>query len=710
VQSMVFGNMGDESGTGVAFTRSPASGENFFYGEFLVNAQGEDVVAGTRTPEHIDELEKHWPDIAPQLNEARTKLERHYRDMQDIEFTIERGRLYLLQTRNGKRTGLAAVRIAVEMAEEKLINTREAVLRVDPLALNHLLRPVFDETAKKRALESGRLLAKGLPAGPGAATGRIVFFASDAEAWRARGEQVILARHETSPEDIRGMAASQGFLTAFGGMTSHAALVARQMGKVCIVGCEALTFDYEARTMTVATSQGPKVFGEGDYISIDGTGGHVIEGQVDTTPSEVVQVLIEKSRKPEEAFVYQQFAKLLKWADQARRLKVRANADQPDQATAAIAFGAQGIGLCRTEHMFFGEGKIGPMREMIVAESEGERRAALAKLLPLQREDFAGIFRAMGSRPVTIRTIDPPLHEFLPHDPEGQAELARLSGKSVEHVRARIAELREANPMLGTRGCRLGIAFPEITEMQARAIFEAATDVAAEGVEVLPEIMIPLVGEKRELEHQVKIVREVAQAVQAERGAKVKYAIGTMIEVPRGAITADGIAESAEFFSFGTNDLTQTTFGISRDDIGAMLTTYLDKDIYPNDPFVTIDRDGVGALMRLAVERGRRTRPNIKLGICGEHGGDPNSVEFCHALGLEYVSCSPYRLPIARLAAAQASLREEANAKPGKAVRVTKAPKAARPAAPANGKRVRQVATAKQQRRKKTAARAHARA
>ena len=707
VQAMVFGNMGEDSGTGVAFTRNPADGRNEFYGEFLVNAQGEDVVAGIRTPQKIGELAARFPAIAHQLEDARARLERHYRDMQDIEFTIERGRLYLLQTRAGKRTGLAAVRIAVEMAEAKLITREEAVLRVDPAALNHLLRPIFDDGARRRAIEDGRLLARGLPAGPGAAAGRVVFFAEDAEAWKARGEQVVLARHETSPEDIRGMNAAQGFLTAFGGMTSHAALVARQMGKVAIVGCEALSFDYDARTMTVSTARGPKVLREGDWISIDGTAGEVIEGSLATTPSEVVQVLIEKTRDAASAPVYQQFAKLLGWADKARRLKVRANADQPDQATVSIAFGAQGIGLCRTEHMFFGEGKIGPMREMIVAETQAERRAALAKLLPLQREDFAGLFRAMGGKPVTIRTIDPPLHEFLPQDPEGVAELARATGKPEANVRARIEELHEANPMLGHRGCRLGISYPEITEMQARAIFEAACEVAAEGVDVRPEVMIPLVGEKKELDHQGTVVRKVAEAVFAERGRKVKYTVGTMIEVPRGALCAGAIAEVADFFSFGTNDLTQTTFGISRDDVGTVLLSYLENDIYEVDPFVTIDRDGVGELMRIAVARGRATKPQLKLGICGEHGGDPSSVEFCHQIGLDYVSCSPYRLPIARLAAAQAALRELALA------RAEKPRKPALKAAAPNGKaramnRALAVPGVKGSRKKK--ARAHARA
>jgi pyruvate,orthophosphate dikinase len=668
VQSMVFGNMGDDSGTGVAFTRNPANGTNEFYGEFLVNAQGEDVVAGIRTPQKIGEMEARWPDIAEQLEEVRSRLERHNRDMQDIEFTIERGRLYVLQTRTGKRTGLAAVRIAVEMAEAKLIGKDEAVLRVDPEALNHLLRPVFDAEKKAAAVKAGKLLARGLPAGPGAASGRLVFFAEDAEAWRARGETVLLARHETSPEDIRGMAAAEGFLTAFGGMTSHAALVARQMGKVALVGCEALRFDYHGRKMIVTTPSGAeRTFAEGDWISVDGTAGEVIEGKLETRPSEVVEVLVERSRDPKTSPVYQQFAKLLGWADQARRLKVRANADQPDQATTAVAFGAQGIGLCRTEHMFFGEGKIGPMREMIVAENETDRRRALAKLLPVQREDFRGLFIAMAGRPVTIRTLDPPLHEFLPHDEAGIAELARATGKTVEWIHGRVEELAESNPMLGHRGCRLGISYPEITEMQARAIFEAAVDALEAGSRVEPEVMIPLVGTKKELDDQAALVRRVADEVFAERGKKVRYLVGTMIEVPRGALTAAEIARTAEFFSFGTNDLTQTTFGLSRDDTGPVLKTYLEKDIYPVDPFVSVDRDGVGALMKLGVAGGRATRPGLKVGICGEHGGDPASVVFCHEIGLDYVSCSPFRLPIARLAAAQAALREAAQARGKKA-------------------------------------------
>ena len=662
VQSMVFGNMGESSGTGVAFTRNPATGEDEFYGEFLVDAQGEDVVAGIRTPQKMEELAARWPAIAAQLETVRGTLERHYREMQDIEFTIESGRLYVLQTRTGKRTGMAAVRIAVEMAGQKLISREEALLHVNPEALNHLLRPIFDTAAKAEAVEAGRLLAHGLPAGPGAASGRLVFFAEDAVTWRRNGEQVILARHETSPEDIRGMDASEGFLTAFGGMTSHAALVARQMGKVAIVGCEALGFDYQARTMTVAMASGPRLLKQGDWLSIDGIAGEVLEGRLPTSPSEVVQVLVDKSRDPKDAPVYRGFARLLGWADAVRRLAVRANADQPDQAITAIAFGAQGIGLCRTEHMFFGEGKIGPMREMIVAETTEARRAALARLLPLQRADFDGLFTAMAPWPVTVRTIDPPLHEFLPQDEAGLAGLARATGRTVAQIRGRVAELHESNPMLGHRGCRLGISYPEITEMQSRAIFEAACDVSARGLTVRPEVMIPLVGARTEFDDQAAVVRRVAEQVFKERGRRVKYLVGTMIEVPRGALTAGEIARTAEFFSFGTNDLTQTTFGLSRDDAGLVIKSYVDHEIWPGDPFVSIDREGVGALMKLAVDGGRATRPGIHLGICGEHGGDPRSVEFCHQLGLDYVSCSPYRLPIARLAAAQAALNERAAA------------------------------------------------
>jgi pyruvate,orthophosphate dikinase len=658
VQAMVFGNKGADSATGVCFTRDPASGENVFYGEFLVNAQGEDVVAGIRTPEKIEALGKVLPVAYKQLLDIRKKLEKHYKDMQDIEFTIENGKLYMLQCRNGKRTGFAGVRIAVEMVDEKLIPKEEALRRVEPEALNQLLRPVFLPSAKKAAIDGGRLLAKGLPAGPGAATGKVVFFADEAESLAAKGEtNLILCRHETSPEDIRGMNASLGFMTAFGGMTSHAALVARQMGKVCIVGCDALSFDYHAREMHVETAKGRVTVREGDWISIDGFAGEVINGRVDTAPSEVIRVLIEKNLDAKEAPIYQTYAKLMSWADAARTLRVRANADQPDQSAAAVAFGAEGIGLCRTEHMFFGEGKIGPMREMIVAETEADRRKALDKLLPLQREDFHGIFAAMAGRPVTIRTLDPPLHEFLPHDEAGVRDLANATGRTVEQVHARIDELKESNPMLGHRGCRLGITYPEITEMQARAVFEAACDLAAEGQAVFPEVMIPLVGTKKELDLQSDLVRKTAAAVFAEKGRKVAYTVGTMIEVPRAAMTAGEIAETAEFFSFGTNDLTQTTFGLSRDDVPRVLAAYQAQEIYAVDPFVSIDRKGVGALMKIAVGQGRAKKPKLKLGICGEHGGDPSSVEFCHEIGLDYVSCSPYRLPIARLAAAQAALK-----------------------------------------------------
>ncbi|MBI3820075.1 MAG: pyruvate, phosphate dikinase [Planctomycetes bacterium] len=657
VQAMVFGNMGDDSGTGVAFTRDPATGENKFYGEFLINAQGEDVVAGIRTPRQIADLAGEMPKIFKQLMKVRSTLEKHYKDVMDIEFTIERGTLYMLQCRVGKRTGFAAVRCAVEMCEEKLISKEAALERVDPETLNQLLRPIFNGDAKKTAVGEGRMLAKGLPAGPGAATGRIVFFADDAKDWAARGETVILARHETSPEDIEGMNASLGFLTAFGGMTSHAALVARQMGKVAIVGCGDITFDYHARAMTIKLKLGgTKVMREGDWISLDGFAGEVIAGRLETKPSEVVSVLVEKTLKPTAAPVYQLYSKLLKWSDEFRELGVRANADQPDQAAVAIAFGAEGIGLCRTEHMFFGEGKIEPMREMILAESKDERKKALAKLLPLQRADFAGIFRAMGPRPVTIRSLDPPLHEFLPHESHEQEILARSLGKSLAQVQARVESLHESNPMLGHRGCRLGISYPEITEMQAEAILQAACDVAIEGGKPQPEIMIPLVGTVKEFTSQEAVVRETAQRVFTERNMRVKYTVGTMIEVPRGALTAAEIASRAEFFSFGTNDLTQTTFGLSRDDVPKVLATYIDKDIYPVDPFVTIDEAGVGRLMKIAVEDGRSARPDLKIGICGEHGGDPASVTTCHKLNLNYVSCSPFRIPIARLAAARAAI------------------------------------------------------
>jgi len=666
VQTMVFGNMGQDSGTGVAFTRDAATGANIFYGEYLMNAQGEDVVAGIRTPLPISELKKDDPKSYAQLEKIRHALEKHYTDMMDIEFTIQQGKLYMLQCRVGKRTAFAAIKIAVDMVGEKLISEKEALSRIEPDQLNQLLRPIFDLKEKEVAIKGGRLLVKGLNAGPGAATGRIVFNSVDAEAWEAKGEKVVLTRIETSPEDIKGMNAAEGILTARGGMTSHAALVARQMGKVCVAGCGELVIDYGKRTMSV----NGRVLKEGDWISIDGTTGQVIEGKVNTKPSEVLQVLIEKTLAPAKAPVYQTFAKVMAWADKYRTLKIRTNADQPDQSANAVAFGAEGIGLCRTEHMFFGEGKIGPMREMILADTVEQRKAALAKLLPLQRKDFAGIFEVMAGRPVTIRTIDPPLHEFLPHEEKEQREVAAQMGLSFEKVKERVDSLHEFNPMLGFRGCRLGIIYPEITEMQARAIFEAAAATRKKGINVEPEVMIPLVGNVKELGLQEKIVRQVAEAVMKEQGIKFKYLVGTMIEIPRGAVTADEIATVAEFFSFGTNDLTQMTLGVSRDDAARFLVPYVEKEIYAKDPFEVLDRGGVGQLVRMAVEKGRRTRPGIKLGICGEHGGDPSSIEFCHLVGLNYVSCSPFRVPIARLAAARAAILnapKTADKKPAKA-------------------------------------------
>ena len=653
VQLMVFGNMGPDSGTGVAFTRDAATGANVFYGEYLMNAQGEDVVAGIRTPLPIVMLKKDDAKSYAQLEKFRHVLEKHYTDMMDIEFTIQQGKLYMLQCRVGKRTAFAAIKIAVDMVGEKLISEKEALSRIEPDQLNQLLRPIFDPAEKAASIKAGRLLTKGLNAGPGAASGRIVFNSVDAEAWAVRGEKVILTRIETSPEDIKGMNAAEGILTARGGMTSHAALVARQMGRVCVAGCGELEIDYAAQTVTV---KGRKLR-EGDWISIDGTTGEVLEGRVQTKPSEVLQVLIQKSLNPKDAPVYQTFAKVMSWADKVRILKIRTNADQPDQAANAVAFGAEGIGLCRTEHMFFGEGKIEPMREMILADTIAERKAALARLLPLQRRDFAGIFEVMKGLPVTIRTIDPPLHEFLPQAEKDQRALAAEMGIPYEKIKTRVDSLHEFNPMLGFRGCRLGIVYPEITEMQARAIFEAAADTKKKGIPVEPEVMIPLVGNVKELADQEGVVRDAAEAVMKEKAVKFKYHVGTMIEIPRGALTADEIASVAEFFSFGTNDLTQTTLGVSRDDAGRFLIPYVEKGIYAKDPFEVIDQDGVGQLMRIAVEKGRAARPGIKLGICGEHGGEPSSVEFCHQIGLNYVSCSPFRVPIARLAAARAALK-----------------------------------------------------
>ncbi len=655
VQSMVFGNMGEDCGTGVAFTRDPATGEKKFYGEYLINAQGEDVVAGIRTPHKIDQLEKDMPDVYGELVDVYQRLEQHYRDMQDIEFTVQNKKLWMLQTRTGKRTGFAAFSIAVDLVEEGLISKEEALMRVEPEQLNQLLRPIFDSKEKAQAVKSGRLLTKGLNAGPGAACGKVVFNAADAETRAHGGDKVILVRIETSPEDIKGMDAAEGILTARGGMTSHAALVARQMGKVCVAGCGDLEIDYKKRQLMI----NGKTIKEGDFLSLDGTTGEVIEGEVRSNPSEVLQVVLTKSLEPAASATYQTYAKIMSWADEVRKLGVRANADQPDQSANARAFGAEGIGLCRTEHMFFEGERIDAVREMILADDETGRRKALAKLLPIQRGDFKGIFEVMEELPVTIRTLDPPLHEFLPHSDKEIEELAQTIGVPAEKLKTKVESLHEANPMLGHRGCRLGILYPEITEMQARAILEAACEVAKKGIQVHPEIMIPLVGHVNELKSQEAVVRRVAQEVFKEQGIEVDYLVGTMIELPRAAITADEIATVAEFFSFGTNDLTQTTFGLSRDDAGKFLPYYIKENILSRDPFEAVDREGVGQLMKWGVERGRSSRENIKIGICGEHGGEPSSVEFCHQIGMNYVSCSPFRLPIARLSAAQAALKEK---------------------------------------------------
>jgi len=654
VVAMVFGNLGPRSGTGVAFTRDPATGERRFYGEFLMNAQGEDVVAGIRTPEPIERLGALEPRAWKELLAIQEKLERHFRDMQDLEFTIEDGRLWMLQCRNGKRTGFAAVRIATDLVRERKITREEALLRVEPEALNQLLQPIFAPAEIKRARREGRLLTKALNAGPGAASGEIVFQAERAEE-RARSARVVLVRIETSPEDIRGMQAAAGILTARGGMTSHAALVARQMGKVCVAGAGELAIDYKKRTLAV----NGRTLREGEYLSLDGATGEVFAGEIATQPSEVLAVLFGGGKR-RAGPVFRAYSELLGWADAARTLKVRANADQGDQAATALAFGAEGIGLCRTEHMFFEGQKIDAMREMILADTSEERERALAKLLPLQRADFAAIFRAMGPLPVTIRTLDPPLHEFLPHEEHEISFLAREMGVSFDKLQAKVESLKELNPMLGHRGCRLGISFPEITRVQARAIFEAACDVArATKKKPRPEVMIPLVGTPKELVLQAAEVRAVAEQVFAEKKTRLSYLVGTMIELPRAALVAGEIAREAEFFSFGTNDLTQTTYGISRDDGGKFIPHYIELEIFEADPFAKLDRAGTGRLMRIACEEGRAARPALKLGICGEHGGEPSSIEFCHQLGLDYVSCSPYRVPIARLAAAQAALREK---------------------------------------------------
>ncbi|HLX71440.1 MAG TPA: pyruvate, phosphate dikinase [Verrucomicrobiae bacterium] len=651
VQAMVYGNTGDNSGSGVAFTRDPATGEKVFYGEFLINAQGEDVVAGVRTPEPVAQLKNHLPASFAELEKVRKTLEARFRDVQDFEFTIQEGKLFMLQTRNGKRTGLAAIRFAIEMEKEKLIDWKTAIRRVPADQLDQVLAPVFDRKAVKEA----HCIAKGLPAGPGAATGRMYLNADRAVAAAEKGEKVLLVRNETSPEDLRGMIAAEGILTAKGGVSSHAALVARQMGKVCVCGAAALQIDYAAKTLSVNGSS----FKEGDYLSISGTAGEVYPGEIKTAASEVVQVLVEKSLDPKESPTYQMFKKLMDWCSKVTRLQVRTNADTPEQTANAVAFGASGIGLCRTEHMFFEGDRIDAMREMILAETLDDRKKALAKILPYQKQDFAGIFKELKGLPATIRFLDPPLHEFLPHEDAAQKDLADKMGVPVERIKQRVKELHEFNPMLGFRGCRLGIVYPEISEMQSRAVFEAAAEVQKSGIKVKPEVMIPLVGFKKELDLQVEVVHRVAKEVMAEKKVKLDYLVGTMIEVPRGALTADEIAETAQFFSFGTNDLTQTCLGMSRDDSGSFLSAYTEHEIVKKNPFASIDQTGVGQLMKIAAEKGSATRPGIKLGICGEHGGDPESVKFCHRIGLTYVSCSPFRVPVARLSAAQAALEEE---------------------------------------------------
>ncbi|AST56301.1 pyruvate phosphate dikinase [Thermoanaerobacterium thermosaccharolyticum] len=637
VQTMVFGNMGNDSGTGVAFTRNPATGEKALFGEFLMNAQGEDVVAGIRTPQPISTLKDIMPEVYNQFTEIANKLENHYRDMQDIEFTIERSKLYMLQTRNGKRTAQAALKVAIDLVNEGLIDEKEAVLRVDPKQLDQLLHPMFDA----EALKAAKPIAKGLPASPGAAAGKVYFTADDAvEAAKGRGEKVVLVRMETSPEDIEGMVVAQGILTGRGGMTSHAAVVARGMGTCCVAGCSAALIDENEKVMKI----GDVIVKEGDYISIDGSTGNVYLGEIKTVPPSLTG----------------NFATLMGWADRYRKLKVKANADIPRDAKVAVNFGAEGIGLCRTEHMFFAEDRIPAMREMIVSKTEEQRRNALNKLLPMQRSDFEGLFEAMGEHPVTIRLLDPPLHEFLPHEDEDIKALANEMGMAFEDLKATVESLKEFNPMLGFRGCRLAVKYPEIAEMQTRAIIEAAINVSNKlGINIEPQIMIPLIGDIKEMKYVKEIIVKAADEVLKEKNANLKYQVGTMIEVPRAALTADEIAKEAEFFSFGTNDLTQLTFAFSRDDAGKFLESYYDKKIYDFDPFAKLDQNGVGKLVEMGTKLGRQTRPDLSVGICGEHGGDPSSIEFSHKAGLDYVSCSPYRVPIARLAAAQAAIKDE---------------------------------------------------
>jgi pyruvate,orthophosphate dikinase len=665
VQAMVFGNTGDNSGSGVAFTRNPANGANEFYGEFLINAQGEDVVAGVRTPEPVVKLKDHLPAAYAELLKVRAILEKHFKDVQDIEFTVQQEKLYMLQTRNGKRTAAAALKFSMDMVKEKLIDWETAILRNPADQLDQLLAPIFDLAEVKKA----KAIATGLPAGPGAASGKLYLNADRAVAAAERGEKVLLVRNETSPEDLRGMIAAEGILTAKGGVSSHAALVARQMGKVCVCGASALEIDYAAKTVKASG----QTFKEGEDLSIDGTSGIVYGGAIKTAPSEIITGLLNDDKAAQATEKFKNFQTLMKWCSKASRLLVRTNADTPEQTENAIAFGATGIGLTRTEHMFFEGNRIDAMREMILAENLVDRKKALAKLLPYQRDDFTGIFKALKGFPATIRFLDPPLHEFVPHEAKAQEDLAKKLGVSVEKIAKRVAALHEFNPMLGHRGCRLGIAYPEITEMQARAIFEAAADVLKLKIKVKPEIMIPLVGFKKELDLQVEIVHRVAKEVMAEKKVKFPYLVGTMIEVPRGALTADEIAQTAEFFSFGTNDLTQTCLGISRDDMGSFLGAYIENEVFKKNPFASLDQAGVGQLIEIAIKKGNATRPGIKLGICGEHGGDPDSVKFCHRAGLTYVSCSPYRIPVARLAAAQAAIEEKIkNAKAAKTSKVTK--------------------------------------
>lgn len=655
IQQMVFGNREPNfSASGVGFTRSPADGENRLYGEVLFDAQGEDVVAGIRTPLPVESIKEKMPDVYEQLQRVRDRLEKHYKNMQDIEFTIEKGRLYMLQTRVGKRTGFAAVRIALDMHSEGLIDEKEALMMIEPEHLTHLLYPVFDGDELRKARDAGCALARGLGAGPGAASGLVVFDPKEAVKAADEGRKVVLIRRETSPEDIGGMHSAVAIVTQTGGMTSHAAVVARGMGKTCVVGCESLEIDYDRRLMRV----GDVVVKEYEPVSVDGTEGMIYCGEIPTRPSEVVRVLVEKTLSPEDAPWFQRFAKVMEWADKYRRIGVRTNADTPQDAEVARAFGAEGIGLCRTEHMFFEGERIWSMRKMILAESEGERKEALAELLPMQRDDFVAIFRAMDGYPVTIRLFDPPLHEFLPKEAEKQRLMAERLGVSVDAIKEKVTHLHEFNPMLGHRGCRLGLTEPEIYRMQVRAIIEAALEAEKNGVKVLPEIMMPLVSGYEEMEMLRRLAVETAEEVFSEQGRRVDYTVGTMVETPRAAIVADRIAESAEFFSYGTNDLTQMTFGFSRDDAAKFLPDYIEQKILPDDPFRTLDVEGVGYLIRVGIEKGRSKRPDLKVGICGEHGGDPGSVRFCHRVGMDYVSCSPYRVPVAKLAAAHAAVEE----------------------------------------------------